>query len=524
MGENLKVAKAGSGWVSTTLGLLLALVVLASVSLSGGGLSAFAVNAGVAGSLTGFWVFVSGRRSWLRLPSRMAGLTVLVISLFITGCGAAGFSGGLMIVGILLALTGLLAFAVAGGDGAVKAMGVTFLIVAGIVTIIAMVIAPSGQRSPAASVRAVWDGTTGRVAFFSAAEPTAVSIAEPEAEAATGSPSPGRTPAVASHVEATAAPYNPLATARFDSALEQLDRIPVKARDTKVDYDRGYFGAGWFDPDGNFCGTRDDILRRDLTDIIIEPNTRECGVKSGTLDDPYTAKVIAYKRKASDLNGSLPWEGTTVQIDHVVALADAWDKGAQLLPRPERIAFANDPLNLLAVDTAASLVKGSSDAASWLPPNTAFWCEYVSIQTAVKAKYGLWMTQAESDRIREILTLDCAGQPVPEAGQTQNHQDAEPEPTPEPVVEPPYVAPAPEPAPEPVPEQPYIAPEPYVDPEPYVPPVDTYIPPAPVPAPPAAVYYANCTAVKAAGAAPIYPWSPGWQPKFDRNNDGVGCE
>ncbi|MEA3185498.1 MAG: hypothetical protein QOJ74_1975, partial [Ilumatobacteraceae bacterium] len=41
---------------------------------------------------------------------------------------------------------------------------------------------------------------------------------------------------------------------------------------------------------------------------------------------------------------------------------------------------------------------------------------------------------------------------------------------------------------------------------------------------PAAVYYKNCTAVRAAGAAPIRAGDPGWQSKFDGDGDGVGCE
>jgi hypothetical protein len=92
-----------------------------------------------------------------------------------------------------------------------------------------------------------------------------------------------------------------------------------------------------------------------------------------------------------------------VQIDHVVPLSDAWQKGAQQLSDDQRKALANDPLNLMAADGATNSAKGEKDAATWLPPNKTFRCEYVSKQVAVKAKYSLWVTQAEHNAIADIL-------------------------------------------------------------------------------------------------------------------------
>lgn len=514
---------SGGSWAAVIIGGALAVFVLVA-SLSGG-LPAVAVNAGLIGFFTGLWVFVTGRRSWLRLPGRATGMLMMVISPFIAGAGAAGLSGSLLAGAIVLGLLGLLFLLISGGNDGLKAMGTTGVVLALVASIISMAVAPSGQKHPVAGTRALWDGTMSRVAFLPGQEAAAFADeTTPEAEASPSalpdslksSPHP-----TAQNVrQPTKAPYNPLATARFASALEQLDRIPIKGRAPKTGYDRDEFGTAWYDQDRNGCKTREDILRRDLRDVVIAPGTRGCVVKSGILDDPYTATTIPYEGKDSATNfvGGAGTD-TPVQIDHVVALSDAWQKGAQLLPRKDRVAFANDPLNLLAVDAGANRSKGDSDAATWLPPNRAFWCEYVAIQTAVKAKYGLWMTLAEADRIREILTSDCDNQPVPEEKPVPAPSETTPTPTP-----------TPEPVPEPVQEAPYIAPvpepEPYVDPNPYVPPAAPYIPPAPAPAPPppANVYYANCDAVRAAGAAPIYPWSPGWQPKFDRNNDGVGCE
>ena len=92
-----------------------------------------------------------------------------------------------------------------------------------------------------------------------------------------------------------------------------------------------------------------------------------------------------------------------MQIDHVVALSDSWQKGAQRWDAETRLEFANDPLNLLASDGPTNASKGDKDAASWLPPNKSFRCTYVSRQTQVKAKYDVWMTKAEHTAIGNIL-------------------------------------------------------------------------------------------------------------------------
>jgi hypothetical protein len=128
-------------------------------------------------------------------------------------------------------------------------------------------------------------------------------------------------------------------------------------------------------------------------------------VATGRLKDPYTNKVINFVRGTST--------SSKVQIDHVVSLSDAWQKGAQKLNFATRTAFANDPLNLLAVDGPTNASKSDSDAASWLPPNRSYWCPFVARQIAVKAKYKLWMTSAEKNRISEILTSRCPKQLVP---------------------------------------------------------------------------------------------------------------
>jgi hypothetical protein len=184
--------------------------------------------------------------------------------------------------------------------------------------------------------------------------------------------------------------------------LAQLASIEIKGRAPKTGYDRDLFGAGWKDPDRNGCDARNDILGRDLLDTTAKPGTHGCVITTGTLHDPFIGKTIDFVRGQGT--------STKVQIDHVVALSDAWQKGAQQLDAVERLEFANDPLNLLAVDGPTNASKGDGDAATWLPPNKVFRCDYVARQTAVKAKHGLWMTRAERDAIHAIITNQCPSQ------------------------------------------------------------------------------------------------------------------
>jgi len=193
----------------------------------------------------------------------------------------------------------------------------------------------------------------------------------------------------------------PASAAPSGKAAGLLTTIPIKGRAPKTGYARTQFGDGWATTAG--CDTRNIILHRDLQQATIGDG---CKVRSGTLDDPYTGKLISFKRGA-DSSGD-------VQIDHVVALGDAWQTGAQQLAKDVRVKLANDPLELLAVDGPANQQKSDSDAASWLPPNKLFRCQYVARQVAVKAKYHLWVTQAEHDAISRVLSA-CPGQPLPSA-------------------------------------------------------------------------------------------------------------
>ncbi len=185
------------------------------------------------------------------------------------------------------------------------------------------------------------------------------------------------------------------------SARTQLAALVVKGRSPKTGYERSEFGQAWTDdvnvPDGhNGCDTRNDILRRDLTAITVKPGSRGCVVLSGVLIDPYSGKTIDFLRGEKT--------SPAVQIDHVVAMSDAWQKGAAQWDEAKRTDFANDPANLQATDGPTNQQKSNGDTATWLPPNKAYRCTYVSRQIDVKARYGLWVTAAEKDAMAKVLS------------------------------------------------------------------------------------------------------------------------
>ena len=296
------------------------------------------------------------------------------------------------------------------------------------------------------------------------------------------------TPAADPAAEPTAAPTAETGPAQpaTPSALAVALLLAVKGRAPMTGYDRSLFGHAWKDTDRNGCDQRNDVLGRDLTGVAYEVGTHDCVVLTGALGDPYSGTTIAFTRGQATSNA--------VQIDHVVALADAWQKGAQQWDAAKRESFANDLVNLLAVDGPLNEQKGAGDTATWLPPNTAYRCAYVARQVGVKATYGLWVTPAEQDAMVHVLST-CPEQPMPTGSAVLVAA-----PVPAPVVE--ATAPAPVvavPAPAPVGQAPAVE-------------------------APATVTYANCDAVRAAGAAPIHVGDPGYAKKLDRDGDGIGCE
>jgi hypothetical protein len=289
--------------------------------------------------------------------------------------------------------------------------------------------------------------------MYSAAHPTQPALAAAAAQQTTATPTstPSPTPSNTGEpldpdtvVSADGAPSVAIAnnSTTTATALDVLATIQVKGKAAATGYARTtQFGAAWLDVDHNGCDTRNDILYRDLTGVVQQG---PCKILSGTLDDKYTGTSMDFVR--GDKTSAL------VQIDHIVPLQDAWVTGAQQLTQAQRISLANDPLNLIAVDAKSNEQKSAGDAATWLPKNKAFRCEYVARQISVKATYGLWVTTAEHDAMASILST-CSGQ----MAESSTFTPAAPTPTPTPTPEAPAPAPAPSPeqqAPAPAPQAP----------------------------------------------------------------------
>ncbi|MFI6865741.1 DUF1524 domain-containing protein [Nocardia sp. NPDC050406] len=242
------------------------------------------------------------------------------------------------------------------------------------------------------------------------------------------------------------------------AARTRLDKLQVKEWAPKTGYDREQFGSAWSDDVSvelghNRCDTRNDILQRDMRDEKLD--TDGCKVLSGTLDDPYTGKTIAFKQGRES--------SAAVQIDHVVALSNAWLTGAQSLSPEQRRNLANDPRNLQAVDGPTNQGKGDSDAGEWLPPRKEYQCTYIVRQIEVKTVYSLWVTKSERDSMARVLS-SCTG-----SGAAATTTAA---------------------------------------------PTTTA----------ANVYFKNCEEARAAGAAPLRRGQPGYRVQLDGNGDGVACE
>lgn len=167
---------------------------------------------------------------------------------------------------------------------------------------------------------------------------------------------------------------------------------------------------------GNYT-TRDLVLERDMNDATF---TSRDNVKSGTLLEPYTGKTIHFQRGTSNKTegGSASNRDGGIQIDHVVAYAEAYRSGLDKLDFQQRDAYYNDPDVLLASQAEANNVKKDGTIAEWEPSNQTFQCDYASLQIGIKAKYGLIVDKTEHDEMAEVLKT-CPTETIISTGQVK---------------------------------------------------------------------------------------------------------
>lgn len=178
-------------------------------------------------------------------------------------------------------------------------------------------------------------------------------------------------------------------------ALRVLDSIPI-AVENGVGYDRDLFHYP-SDLDGDHCDTRAEVLLRD-TFVPVVPVPGACEFTGGRWHSAY--------------DGITTEDATALEIDHVVALKEAWDSGAFAWDETRRVAFGNDLTDvrsLAAVTSTSNRAKGDQDPATWLPPLPAAVCPFIGSWIAIKARWGLSMDEAEHERIRDLLGGACIG-------------------------------------------------------------------------------------------------------------------
>ena len=193
---------------------------------------------------------------------------------------------------------------------------------------------------------------------------------------------------------------DPAAVAAATTALASIT-IAEESRASEYSGNRvKLFGSAWPDLNKDRCNERNEILLRDMTDV--KKASDGCTVLRGTLDDPYTGTVINF---AHDREGG---DSAAVQIDHIVPLSESFASGAHSWDQNTRIAFANDPANLVASDGPANEKKGDKDLGQWIvPANPDYRCTYTTQFVNLKATYGLSMDKTEHAAATKMLA-QCA--------------------------------------------------------------------------------------------------------------------
>lgn len=174
-----------------------------------------------------------------------------------------------------------------------------------------------------------------------------------------------------------------------------VDRVTQDAS-----YRRAAFGDGWSDLDGDGCRTRDEVLLStvDRSQPYRTRRQGRCGADmvAGTWTDLYTGQRMTW----SNLKDTT--QAQAIPIDHIVSLAAAYRYGAKTWSEQDRIAFANDELNLTPTTAAINQAKADKDPASWTPP-AAGRCAYATRYIAVKTRYRLPVDHVEKTSLQQLL-------------------------------------------------------------------------------------------------------------------------
>lgn len=189
----------------------------------------------------------------------------------------------------------------------------------------------------------------------------------------------------------------------------ELSRARALIRKVKVaepapgrSYNRSAFGTAWTDDSDapwahDDCPTREQVLQRDMPDEAFRSkpgDSLRCVVASGTLSDPYTGRKIVFTKERPQ----------AVQVDHVIALSEAWQQGAWNWSRRQRVEYANDPLVLLAVDGPANVQKSDHGPAEWLPPNHGVWCALAVRRAQIELRFHLPATRLDKHTMMEVCS------------------------------------------------------------------------------------------------------------------------
>lgn len=176
--------------------------------------------------------------------------------------------------------------------------------------------------------------------------------------------------------------------------------LPVTSAGPTAKYEREpQFGRAWIDVDGNGCDTRNDILKRDFESYVVFRG--DCEVQTGVLNDPYTGTTIDFTH--TNAFGKNTGDSQAVQIDHMIPLNWAWQNGAESWDQDTRILFANDPINLKAVEGKQNSSKSDQGPSAWWPAAQSYHCTYAVEFTSVLQKYELTIPVADQQAL--VATL-----------------------------------------------------------------------------------------------------------------------